>query len=134
MIFAVPGHIEQIRAKIKYETRRLNIYHYKVGHKYSVQPTRTSPGIPDMKIFITDIWKECIIPKNERPYTIVDEDGYTVNLIHMISEEDAIAEGNYTPENYERLFRKINPHWDGKYRWVIKFKPVFRQHVIQERW
>jgi len=42
-----------------------------------------------------------------------------------IPKEDAWAEGGYSPEEYEKVFRELNPKWDGWSRWAYKF------HVIE---
>ena len=91
-------HIEQIRNGIKTQTRRLFAGVYKVGHNYSIQPGRGKKGI-GMRFVIDKIHLEKC----------------------MISKEDAQAEGGYTPEEYEREFKKIYPYWDGAFRWAFKF-------------
>jgi len=127
MIFAVPGHIVMIRnglnvikpASILYhpapqrivktQTRRLNRGIYRVGKDYAVQRKRGVKAEPDIRIVIDKIWEE----KERhgwRPY---------------ISKSAAWAEGGYTPSEYEKLFRDLNPKWDGRSRWAFQF------HVIE---
>lgn len=95
-------HIELIKKGIKTQTRRVNRGIYWLGKDYAVQPCRTCKGIKGMRIIIDDFWEE-----DRRDYPI--------------SIENAIAEGNYTPEEFEKKFRELNPKWDGIYRWVFKF-------------
>ena len=97
------SHIDKIRKGTKTQTRRINRGLYKIGHSYSVQRGRGKKGEPDIRIVIDKIWRED----------------------HKISEEDALAEGGYTPDQYEKEFKKIYPEWDGKERWVFVF------HVIK---
>jgi len=75
-----------------------------VGHFYSIQPTRTSKGIPDGKILITGKVKET---RGSMP----------------ISERDAKAEGGYTPQQYEKLYEKMHPSWRERTAyWFVFFK------------
>jgi len=37
---------------------------------------------------------------------------------------NAAAEGGYTIEEFERLFRELYPKWDGKKRWAYEFHVV----------
>ncbi|NVM24171.1 MAG: hypothetical protein HWN68_20625, partial [Desulfobacterales bacterium] len=64
----------------------------RLGQFYSIQPTRTSKGISDGKIWIIGKLKE-------------------TRGLQPISEIDAKAEGGYTPEEYERLYEKMHPNW-----------------------
>jgi hypothetical protein len=95
-------HIEQIRKGIKTQTRRVNRGVYQIGKDYAVQPCRTCKGIKGMRIVIDEIYES------------------RYNTFH-ISKEDAKAEGNYTPEEFEKKFRELNPKWDGVSRWVFAF-------------
>jgi hypothetical protein len=104
MIFAVPGHIERIKARTKTETRRRQALNYKKGRLYSIQPKRTAKGIPDGKILVLNK----ILELKEKDYPI--------------SVESALAEGCYTPEEYEKLYEKLNPGWNN--RTAIKFSYV----------
>ena len=124
MIFNVPNHIQYIRnglfrrfinshgvpaAIIKTQTRRLNRGIYKLGKDYAVQCKRGMKAEPDIRIVMDRIWKE----KLDTPYA------------HLyISEVNAKAEGGYIPEQYETLFREINPKWDGFSRWVFEFHAI----------
>ncbi len=93
---------------IKTQTRRLNRGIYQVGKSYAVQRKRGAKAELDIRIVMDRIWKE----------------RYAEYLCCYISEEDAIAEGGYTPIDYEELFRKLNPKWSGA-RWAFEF------HVIE---
>jgi len=106
MIFAKGDHIKQIIEGTKTQTRR--VYHpeesreYKIGKTYSIQPGRTKPGIPDGRIKVSRIWFESF--------------GFS------ISSKDALAEGGYTPSEYEDLFFKMHPLW--RFRQCIEFEFV----------
>ena len=153
MIFAVEGHINMIRNGlfydlaskpefseyikglypprhksgaypliIKTESRRPNrgIYQIEAERKkphytgYAVQPKRGVPAEPDIRIVMDAIWEEwCAYGK--------------LREIYQILPVNAWAEGGYTPEQYEKVFRELNPKWDGQKRWVFKF------HVIEVR-
>ncbi|GAI63260.1 unnamed protein product, partial [marine sediment metagenome] len=70
----------------------------------------------DIRIVMDRIWKEKCISLGIY---------VSVRFFNRISEEDAWAEGGYTPEAYEETFKKLNPKWDGEYRWAFEF------HVIE---
>ncbi len=134
MIFNVPGHIEQIRnglyqiftdrngnptSIVKTQTRRLNRGIYKVGKDYAVQSKRGAKAEPDIRIVMDRIWHEQIA----RPLDL-----RLLPSFNVISVEDARAEGGYTPEDFEMLFRELNPKWDEtEGRWAFEF------HVIAVR-
>ena len=98
---------------IKTQTRRLKrgIYQIEAERKkphkigYAVQRKRGVPAEPDIRIVFDVIWVETV----------------------LISKADAWAEGGYMPEQYEKVFRELNPKWDGGNRWAFKF------HVIEVR-
>ncbi len=108
MIFNVPGHIEAIRNGTKTQTRRINRGIYKVGKDYAVQSKRGAKGEPDIRIVIDRIWEE----------------RYTQYLTNLISEQDAQAEGGYTPIEFEEIFRKLNPKRGGD-RWTFEFHVIW---------
>jgi len=116
MIFAVPGHIEKIKAHTKTETRRRQSLNYKKGRLYSIQPKRTAAGIPDGKILVLNK----VLELKEKDYPI--------------SVESALAEGGYTPEQYEVLYEKLNPGWHN--RTAIKFdyvpSTIFKQVILAD--
>ena len=142
MIFNIPGHIDMIRNGlpspknhyivsrthyptliVKTQTRRLNRGIYQVGKDYAVQPKRGVKAEPGIRIVMDRIWKETgkvfLISPSGRKFANATE-------IH-ITKEDAWAEGGYTQEQYEKLFRELNPKWTGWSRWAFKF------HVIEVR-
>ena len=112
MIFSVDRHIEMIREGTKTQTRRLNRGIYQIGKDYAVQRKRGIKAEPDMRIVMNRIWEEII----ERPLKIGKNPSFNI-----ISEADALAEGGYTPEEFERVFRELNPKWDGWSRWAFEF-------------
>ena len=101
MIFK-PEHIEMIRNGTKTQTRRYTGLHYKEGRTYAVQPGRGKKAVPDIRIRIVRKREE--IP----PFNITDD--------------DAIAEGGYTPEEYEALYLSLYPK--SALRWVLTFEVV----------
>ena len=131
MIFAAEGHIEMIRnglqnrhiqilqlipEVVKTQTRRVNRGVYKVGKDYAVQKRRGAKAEPDIRIVMDRIWEErCISLGIYLP----------VRFYNYISDESAWAEGGYTPEEFEKLFREINPNWNGIIRYGFEF------HVIE---
>lgn len=137
MIYNQPGHIEMIRNGlriitpasvlyhpmpyriVKTQTRRPNRGIYKVGRDYAVQRKRGAPAEPGIRIVMDRIWEEpCFKPSSLSP-----------NKYHFapISSEDAWAEGGYTPEEFEKVFRELNPKWDGWSRWVFEFHCIEAQ-------
>lgn len=86
----------------KTQTRRLNRGIYQVGKDYAVQTKRGVKAEPDIRIVMDVIWEETV----------------------PISKADALAEGWYTQEQYEMIFRGLNPKWDGQKRWAFKFHVV----------
>ena len=95
-------HVEQILNGEKTQTRRVNQGYYKVGQDYAIQPCRTCKGIPGYRIRILRICVE----------------------YSRISKEDAIAEGGYTPDEFEVIFRQLNPKWGGAWRHVFTFEVI----------
>ena len=102
---------------IKTQTRRLNRGIYQVGRNYAVQPKRGVRAEPGIRIVMDRIWEEQIIP----PYNI----RMMSHPYAILSEGDAWAEGGYTPEEFEKLFRELNPNWNGIIRYGFEF------HVIE---
>ena len=124
MIFSIPGHIGMIRNGLtthpliphipprfyaKTQTRRLNRGIYQVGRDYAVQRKRGVKAEGDIRIMMDRIWKE-------EPYW---------HCGSPISQEDAKAEGDYSPKEYEELFYKLYPKWNEFGRWAYAF------HVIE---
>lgn len=104
MIFSVEGHIEKILNGTKVQTRRQSL-RYCIGKSYAIQPKRASKAIPDGRIRIINIQLE---------FDVVDT---------PISENDALAEGGYNPEEYESLYEKLNPKWLSRFAYTFKFEP-----------
>lgn len=105
MIFSIGAHIEQIKNGEKTQTRRKSPS-YLLGQTYAIQPGRTKPGIQEGRIMITrkiEEWR-------------LDE--------VIISESDALAEGGYTPVQFESLFRRMYPEWVRRYAYTFKFIPT----------
>jgi len=117
MIFH-PELVKRILEGKKTQTRRLNRGKYQVGKSYAIQPCRTCKGIDGYRIMMDRIWKETIT----RPQEIGKNPSFDI-----ISEADAIAEGGYTPAEFEILFRELNPGWIEIERWAFKF------HLIHTR-
>lgn len=134
MIFNVSGHIEMIRNGLSYikpanilyhpmplrivktQTRRVKRGYYqleserKKSHEigYAVQRQRGVKAEPDIRIVMDRVWEEwCAYGKLRETYQILP-----IN---------ARAEGGYTTEEYEKLFRELNPKWDGWSRWAFEF-------------
>ena len=110
MIFSVEGHIEQIKAGTKTQTRR-GSGKYQVGKLYAVQPGRTKPGIPDGKILIVAKRIEARPPNMSSAWW-------------KISPEEARDEGGYTPEEYEELYEKMHPGWTRRWAYLFKYYPI----------
>jgi len=111
MIFSISDHVEQIKSGSKTQTRRKSPA-YIVGKTYSIQPGRTKPGIQEGRILITDKreeWRSSLWPS-----------------IGSISKSDALAEGGYTPIQFEYLFRRMYPEWVRRYAYTFKFIPTKR--------
>jgi len=101
LIFAVSDHIQQIIERTKTQTRRASD-RYRVGHDYAIQPTRTSKGIREGRVLIT-----------RKRVEYRDLGG--------ISPLDALAEGGYTPSEFEKLYKKMQPKWIVRYAYTFKF-------------
>ena len=135
MIFSVDGHIEMIRnglysiftdekgdptSIVKTHTRRLNRGIYQVGRDYAVQRKRGIKAEPDIRIVMDRIWEE-----KAEGFLILAADDEMYPGENNITKEDALAEGGYTPEEFEKVFRELNPGWDGWSRWAFEY------HVIE---
>ena len=116
MIFSIRGHIDMIRKGEKTQTRRVNRGIYQEWKDYAVQQKRGVKAEIDIRIVMDDIWVE-------RCKNRVDCKGHPLDPCIFI--EDAQAEGGYTPNEYEREFKKAYPAWDSNWRWVYEF------HVLE---
>ena len=136
MIFNISGHIEMIRNGlnttdnqlyfiqdypvliVKTQSRRPKRGVYQVEaerkkpHKigYAVQHKRGVKAEPDIRIVMDRIWEE-----------------YCYQIWLCIHPTDAFAEGGYKSDEFERVFRELNPEWNGKSRWAFEF------HVVEVR-
>ena len=119
MIFNIPGHIDLIRSGEKTQTRRANRGIYQVGKDYAVQSKRGVKAESDMRIVIEKIWEEDGLGIAGGIPAV----GNRENDVYL-SEEDAWAEGGYTPKQFEEIFTALNPKRDWT-RWVFEF------HVIE---
>ena len=87
----------------KTQTRRPKRGYYVVGRSYSLQPCRTCKGIQGYRI-------------------VIDRVKYEAMAIYpSITTRDAIAEGGYTPEEFESLFNAMYPKWNRVTRFVFVF-------------
>ena len=128
MIFNISGHIDMIRnglyhlpadllnnpienRQIKTQTRRVNRGIYQVGRDYAVQRKRGVKGESDIRIVMDAIWEEWCTYGGGNPY--------------YIFPRNAQAEGGYTVEEFEDVFRTAYPKWNGEKRWAFRF------HVIE---
>lgn len=109
MIFSVGDHIQQIISGEKTQTRRKSNW-YKLGMTYSIQPGRTKSGISEGKIMI--------IEKR------IESHRNLSGKVFVISQEDALAEGGYTPEQFEELYSKMYPGWPVRLAYTFKFIPT----------
>lgn len=92
---------------VKTQTRRTNRGTYKVGRSYAVQRKRGAKAEPDIRIVMDRIWEERVPCE--------------------ISEQDARAEGGYTPDKFEDLFTRLYPLWRlAGSRWAFEF------HVVEK--
>jgi hypothetical protein len=107
MIFAVNNHPQAIIDGLKTETRRriTSLDRYHEGQTYAIQPKRTAKGIKEGRILIVKKWVE--LKTKDCP----------------ISIESAYAEGCHTPEEYEKLYEKINPKWTVRVAFKFEFIP-----------
>jgi len=109
MIFSLADHIQQIIQGRKTQTRRKS-GSYLEGHTYSIQPKRRAPSIPEGRILITEKRLE------QQPWC---------GIIYG----DALAEGGYTPEEFETLYSRMYPDWRERYAYTFKQKDAQRKRV-----
>ena len=105
MIFSLADHIEQIKAGTKTQTRRPSDK-YKVGKLYAIQPGRGKHGIPDGKIIVSAKIIELNHPDPKWGWIMAD---------------DALAEGGYTPGEYEKLYELMYPGWEKRYAYLFSY-------------
>lgn len=124
IIFSVSGHIEQIKAGTKTQTRR-DSDRYQVGRLYAVQPRRGAKGIPEGRIYIAEKareWKPDLsdLPPDARFARRLRE----VTAGYPIQSYNAKAEGGYTPEMYEALYERLHPGWTWRWAYYFTFFTV----------
>lgn len=127
MIFSVSNHIQLITSGKKTQTRR-NSDRYREYTPYAVQPKRGAAGIPEGKIVI------CLKKREWKPsFEGIPEDAHFARAMirgeagFPISDWEAKAEGNYTPESYEKLYEELCPGWVE--RWAYYFLFYTKQEV-----
>ena len=101
----------------RYEVESERKHPHKVG--YAIQRCRTCKAAERHRIVIDRKWKE------ETDQFLVAEDDKMYPSEICISAMDALSEGGYTPDEYEKEFKKLNPKWGGWSRWAYKY------HVIE---
>ena len=124
IIFSVSGHIEQIKAGTKTQTRRASD-RYQVDRLYSVQPRRACKGIPEGKIYIAEKvreWKPDLsgLPKGAR----FARRWHEAEAGYPIQGYNAWAEGGYTSEEYEALYERLHPGWTWRWAYYFTFFTV----------
>lgn len=105
---------------IKTQTRRVNRGIYQVGKDYAVQSKRGVKAEIDIRIEIDEIHAEGM-PLYHATALLAQKGGVNSISQSHISVKDALAEGGYIPEEYEKAFRDINPKWHEGERWAYIF-------------
>lgn len=118
MIFALShngkSHVEMIFDGEKTQTRRGH-GNYEVGQTYAIQRGRGKPADPRGRLLVKSTGIEFRHAMNGL--------GLSTHDSPRISVEDALAEGGYTPEEYEKLWEKMyGSNWIVRY--VIRFEVV----------
>jgi hypothetical protein len=108
--------IDLILAGKKTQTRRPNRGYYVVGKTYAIQPCRTCKGLKNHRIVIDRIWEETGLGIAGGGPAVGKRAKDT-----YLSEEDAFAEGGYTPKEFEELFLLLSPRCSGWSRWAFEF-------------
>lgn len=129
MIFSVSNHIEQIINGSKRMTRRSSD-RYQEDHLYSIQPKRTAKGIPEGKIYITFKKKEWKPDLSDLPPEAhFSRDWRQMEAGYPIQDWEAVLEGGYTSEEFEKLYEQIHPNW--RIRWAYMFT-FFDKTILAE--
>lgn len=124
MIFSVAGHIEQIKAGDKTQTRRASD-RYQVDRLYTVQPGRGVKGIPEGRIFIAEKAREWKPDLSDLPPDATFARRWReVEVGYPIRGYNARAEGGYTPEEYEALYETLHPGWTVRWAYYFTFFTV----------
>ena len=130
-------HIEQMYGDLKWMTRRWSdkvpvhkLYkRYNIGQLYAVQPGRGKKGVSHMKIGIIRKWIESTNRQETCMFLAgLRRDYFTKSAVIVenipISAADANAEGDYSPESFEVIFKNLNPKWDGIARVGLEFEVI----------
>ena len=105
-------HFDMVLDGSKTRTTRLSD-RYEWGKDYAIQPKRTKKGVAGYRMVIDKKTKEA-------------PDFWVGNYPNWsTSYKDAKAEGGYMPEEFEEVFRKLHPKWDGRERWAYEFHLVW---------
>ena len=104
-------HFDMVLDGTKTRTTRLSD-RYQLGKDYAIQPKRTKKGMEGYRMVIDKKTKEA------PDFWVGDYPNWST------SYKDAKAEGGYMPEEFEEVFRKLHPKWDGKERWAYEFHVV----------
>lgn len=99
-------------AIVKTQSRRLNRGIYQIGKDYAVQRKRGVKAEPDIRIVMDVIREE-----------------YCYQAWLCIHPIDALAEGGYKADEFERVFREVNPTWNGQTRWAFEFHAIEVQEI-----
>jgi hypothetical protein len=110
---------------------------YEIGQLYAVQPKRTRSGLEGVKIKLTRKWID-LDPKSKEVRVQYYPLGYLSRIVEVrtipISTTDALAEGGYTPEEFEDAFLGLNPKWPGTDRVGLEFEVVKIGWGEEGRW
>lgn len=124
MIFSVAGHIDQIKAGGKTQTRRASD-RYQVDRLYAVQPRRGAKGIPEGRIYVSNKVREWKPDLSDLPEAAKFARRWReVVAGYPIQRYSARAEGGYTPEEYEDLYERLHPGWTVRWAYYFDFFTV----------
>lgn len=137
LMFLHGAHVAQILAGEKTETRRrmeTTVYDYALAPGlplpmalYRVVPVYTV--YRDSKVLYRIGQEHAIVPgRGKRAVGRVRIIGLSLEAVGTIDEPSALAEGGYTPAEYEALWRKIHTYkgtyYGGHTRIVVRFELV----------
>lgn len=115
-------HFDMVLDGSKTRTTRLS-ERYEVGKDYAIQPKRTKKGAEGHRIVIDEKTFETF---SDMPNILLDALNKPITKVGTIpiSKKDAEKEGGYTPEEFETLFKKLFPKWNGLCRWAYEFHEI----------
>lgn len=105
------AHVQMIKDGLKTQMRR-SISRFMVGLTYSIQPILLEAGIIEGQIHIIKKWVEL--------------------RGHVLSEEEARAEGNYTPELFETHYETLHPGWIRRYAYEFRYVPTGKSVSLRD--